>query len=133
MKKFLILFMIFTVNGYAETKVIDCTKNTMVEFGISKEYINKIKQEQGEDALYVIADDQNNYSFQAQNYAEENNIEMEFINFDEIDTVIFKAGKKEYKVPVKDNDWTMWFCSKNKKPEKSAIIDTIDKAKEYFK
>lgn len=37
--------MIFAVNGYEETKVIDCTKNTMVKFGISKEYINKAEAE----------------------------------------------------------------------------------------
>lgn len=58
---------------------------------------------------------------------------MEYIDFEEIDKVIFKSSKKEYKVPVKDNDFKIQLCSENKKPEKSAIIETIDKAKEYFK
>lgn len=60
--------MVFAANCYAETKVIDCSKNTMVEFGITEEYVDKIKQEKGEDAFYVIADDQNYYSSKAENY-----------------------------------------------------------------
>lgn len=132
MKKFFILFMVFAVNCYAETKVIDCSKNTMVEFGITEEYVDKIKQEEGEDAFYVIADDQNYYSSKAENYAKENNIAMVYINLFEIDTVVFKTDKKEYKVTGKNNEWTIWLCSKNKKPEKTAIIDAVEKAGKYF-
>ena len=35
------------MNVYAEVKTIDCSVNTMVEFGISGAYIKHIKQEQG--------------------------------------------------------------------------------------
>lgn len=125
--------MVFAANCYAETKVIDCSKNTMVEFGITEEYVDKIEQEKGEDAFYVIADDQNYYSSKAENYAEENNIAMININLFKIDTVIFKTGKKEYKVTGKNNEWTIWLCSKNKKPEKTAVIDAVEKADKYFK
>ena len=75
MKVFFIIFIVmFSVNVYAEVKTIDCSVNTMVEFGISGAYIKHIKQEQGEDAFYTIADDQNNYSSNALSYAEQNKI-----------------------------------------------------------
>lgn len=133
MKGFLIIFILmFSVNAYAEVKTIDCSINTIVKFGISEAYINQIKQEQGEDALYTIADDQNNYSYNVSRYAERNKIKMVYVNFDEVDTVVFKNDKKELKVPTKDNDWTIWLCGKGKEPKKSMIIDAVENAKKYF-
>lgn len=133
MKGFLIIFILmFSVNAYAGVKTIDCSINTIVEFGISEDYINQIKQEQGEDALYTIADDQNNYSYNVSRYAERNKIKMVYVNFDEVDTVVFKNDKKELKVPTKGNDWTIWLCGKGKEPKKSMIIDAVENAKKYF-
>lgn len=75
MKVFFIIFIVmFSMNVYAEVKTIDCSVNTMVKFGISATYAKQIKQEQGEDAFYTIADDQNNYSSNALSYAEQNKI-----------------------------------------------------------
>lgn len=109
MKVFFIIFIVmFSVNVYAEVKTIDCSVNTMVEFGISGAYIKHIKQEQGEDAFYTIADDQNNYSSNALSYAEQNKIKMIYVNLYEIDTVVFKNAKQELKVPTEGNDWTIW-------------------------
>ena len=133
MKVFFIIFIVmFSVNVYAEVKTIDCSVNTMVEFGISGAYIKHIKQEQGEDAFYTIADDQNNYSSNALSYAEQNKIKMIYVNLYEIDTVVFKNAKQELKVPTEGNDCTIWLCGKGKEPKKSMIIDAVENAQKYF-
>ncbi len=129
---FMFVFMIFSSNVFAEVKNVDCNVNTMVMFGISESYTDKLKKEKGEDAFFTIADDQNYYENLAYEYADKNNINTVFVDLYEIDTVVFKAKNKEVKVSTKDNDWTVWYCNGKKQPEKSTMIDSVENAKKYF-
>ncbi len=132
-KLFLLIFVLFASSVYAETKIIDCNVNNVVEFGFSDEFINKLKAEHGEDDFYVIADDMMNIGYNLSEYVKKHNIKMTHIIFSEVDTVIFKNDKKEVKVPTKGNDWTVWYCGKNKQPEKHPLGDgVIEKTQEYF-